>query len=408
MSTPQGDEPPDEAVRGLVEKTRAVAEKLGALKRDLADARRAAQLSQTREAVSRAELTAALHESLIVRAEQQARLRTAALTAFVARAKPKPPRRHNRLSKALDRLLARLGSPGQALVIARSGVWRGTGRSLFDLRHMAAYARRRARADVQPLAFLDQGAYLAENPDVAGAGTSPLAHYLTRGAAERRRPHPLFDLDWYAARHGRELGAHGLSPLEHFARISGPRGESPHPLFDVAHYLAQGPALAPGEHPAEHYHREGWRLGLSPHPLFDTNWYLRQALASEVTGSPLAHYLAGGWRRGLSPNPLFSPLWYLERHPEAEGREPLTHYVLEGGAEGLDPSPWFDTAHYVAQRGPALAPGANPLIDYVQGGAWAVAEPRPGFPTAAYLASHPELVAEGVTPLEHWARLGSR
>lgn len=386
----------------VLEKARAVARKADGLRRVAHDA-------QVREAVTRAELSQALHEALAARAALAGRLRATALSAYRAAAgAPARVRRHGRVSRRFDRLLARLGSLGQALVIARSGLWKGEGRPLHDLRHMAAYARRGPNAAVAPLAAFDQAHYVASNPDVAGGRTAPLVHYLLAGGLEGRAPHSLFDEGHYRRTYAAELAGSGVTALEHYVRRGAALGFSPHPAFDLGHYLAQGPELARGEDPVAHYLREGWTRGLTPHPLFDPAWYVRQAGRSARGVPPLVHYLTEGWRAGRSPHPLFDPAWYLERHPDvaAAGLEPLTHFLVSGAAEGRSPGPWFDLAHYAAQRGDALAPGVNPLVDYLQGGAWAVAEPRPGFAAAAYLASRPELVREVVTPLEHWARQG--
>lgn len=384
----------------VIDKARALADQVRGL-------RVVAHEAQVREALTRTELTLALHEVLAARAALEAELRERALAAYRA-TRPVSSRRTGRLPQLLDRVLARLGSLGQAIVIARSGVWRGQGRPLHDLRHMAAYARRGANPAVAPLAPLDQAWYLAAYPDVAAGRMAPLVHYLVSGGREGRAPSGLFEPRWYAQQHAAALAATSMTPLEHFVRSGAGGAGASHPAFDVGHYLAQAPILAPGDDPLSHYLREGWALGLSPHPLFDTAWYLRQAPQAEG-GPALSHYLTTGWREGLSPHPLFDPSWYLEQNPQvaASGAEPLTHFLAVGGLERLSPGPWFDTAHYVEARGEALAPGVNPLVDYLQGGAWAVAEARPGFPTAAYLAKQPELARAGVTPLEHWARQGA-
>jgi hypothetical protein len=377
-------------------------DKVAAVGRKLTALRAVGQQAQVREALTRAELTVALTEALAGRAELDARLRSDAALRL-RHAWPRSDRRHNRVSKRLDRALARLGAFGQALVVARSGTWTGTGRILFDLRHMAAYARRRANPNVAPFALVDQRWYLATYPDVAAGKTAPLVHYLISGAADGRSPHPLFDAPWYARRNAAELAATGLTPLEHFVRHGASDGHGPHPLFDVVHYAAQAGDLQPPENPLQHYLRAGWGRGLSPHPLFDPHWYVAQA-PQAAAEPPLIHYLREGWRAGLTPHPLFDPAWYLDQHPDvaATGDEPLSHFVAAGGTEGRNPSPWFDSAHYAAVRG--LPPGVNPLVDYLTGGAWAVSEARPGFPTAAYLAAEPQLVRAGLTPLEHWAR----
>jgi hypothetical protein len=395
-------EGPEAVALALVDKAREVRRKAERLKR-------VAHEAQVREALSRVELTSALHASLVARAELAGRLRAEAYEVFRMRSRPSPLRRHNRLSRMFDKLLSRLGSFGQAMVIARSGLWRGTGRPLHDLRHMAAYARRGANPDVAPLAPLDQRWYLATYPDVAAARAAPLVHYLVTGFVEGRSPHPLFDDAHYRSQQAADLAATSVSPLEHYRRVGWALGASPHPLFDVAYYLGQAPAVEPGEDLLSHYLRQGAAAGLSPHPLFNPAWYIQSAKGA-VSGPPLVHYLAGGWREGFRAHPLVASLWYAERHPEAveRGRDPLTHFVVAGAAAGFSPSPWFDLPHYVAARGAALAPGRNPLVDYLQGGAWAVLEPKPGFPSAAYMAGHPELVRLGLTPLEHWARLAIR
>jgi hypothetical protein len=377
----------------------------------LAGRLRLAEQAQVREALTRGGLTLALMEVLSARAEAEAQRRSLALAAY-RRAAEQQVLAPSRRSPRVDRALVRLRPAGQALVIARSGLWRrsgpGLGRRLHDLRRLAAYVRRGPDPDAAPAAPLDQAWYLAHPGQ--SAGLSPLAHYLAAGWTQGRAPHPLFDPQFYATRHAASLAGWRASPLEHFLRCGAARAQDPHPLFSIGWYVSRSPEVAvSGANPLTHYLDEGWRQGLSPHPLFDPEWYVRQDPQAAV-GPPLVHYLTLGWRRGLSPHPLFDPAWYLERNPDvaAGGVEPLAHFAVNGGAEGRSPSPWFDTAHYVAARGEQLPAGANPLVDYLTGGAWRISEPRPGFATAAYLAARPEVAASGLTPLEHWARLADR
>lgn len=373
----------------VLEKARAITGRMEQLKRSYAGAHRLAHLAQTQEALTRAELSLALTESLAARAELAARLRAISLKAYQALAKPRRLRRHNRLSRLLDKGLARLGKVGAVIIALRSGLLFGT--SLFDA-----------------------AAYRSANPDVAASRVSPLAHYLVTGGREGRAPHPLLDEGHYRAENAEALAATGLTSLEHYQRAGAAQGLSPHPLFDVGHYLAQSVTLAPGEDPLSHYLRQGWRERASPHPLFDVAWYARQApeplTQAPLTLAPLLHYLTLGWREGRSPHPLFDPTWYLDQDPglAAAAVEPLTHFLTTGVREGRNPSPWFDLAHYVAARGDGMSADANPLVDYLQGGAWAVGEAYPGLPTPAYLAARPGLARRGVTPLEHWARRRGR
>ena len=388
----------DPAAR-LLAKAHAVAAEVARLDADVDGAHALAHAAEVREALTRSELTLALHASLSQRAKLRVQLGVAALAAYRSRAIARP-RRHNRLSQRLDRILSRLGSLGQALVIARSGLWQEPGSEGF--RSLVHYVRRGPDPKAEPRAFIDQAWYLTQYPDVATGRLAPLTHYLLRGGREGRAPGPLFHEVTYRAAHAAALAATSLTGLEHYVRVGATEGSSPHPLFDVAHYLSQGPVLQPDEAPLAHYLREGARVGLSPHPLFDPVWYAADTAANQGLG----HYLTVGWREGRSPHPLFDGAAYLQNNPDVAAMQidPLTHFVVIGGLEGRSPGPGFDLAHYVAQRGADLAPGVNPLIDYLQGGAWDVADARPGFPNAAYIAHSLDLVVSGITPLEHWAR----
>jgi hypothetical protein len=395
---------PDDHLSGTLAKAHAVRAKVARLKRDFDGAHRLAHEAQVREALTRTALSQGLREALIGRAAAEARVREKALQGYRASRGPGRLRRHNRLSQFIDRALSRLGPVGQAVVIARSGVWRGVGGPVRGLLQMMAYAARGPSAAAQPKSPFVQPWYLAAHPDLARLRRAPLVHYLVAGGREGRAPSPLFDPIWYARENAEELAATSATPLEHYVRAGIARGAAPHPLFDVAYYLAQDPALAPGEDVLTHYLREGARLGLSPHPLFDPGWYAAQ-VKGEGAEQGLLHYLAIGWREGLSPHPLFDVAWYLERYPETEG-EPLSDFVAHGALVGRNPGPGFDVTAYAATRGPAAPVGVNPLVDYLQGGAWAVGETNPSLPTGGYIAAEPVQAGRGVTPLEHAARRG--
>ncbi len=92
------------------------------------------------------------------------------------------------------------------------------------------------------LRLFDAAFYLRKYPDVAAAGVDPLRHYLRYGAAEGRKPHPLFDPDYYLRRNPQALG--GGNPVVHFLEKGGRSGMSPHPLFDCEAYLRAHPEAA--------------------------------------------------------------------------------------------------------------------------------------------------------------------
>ena len=96
--------------------------------------------------------------------------------------------------------------------------------------------------------LFDPAFYLEHYPDVRRAGIDPLGHYLRHGAAEGRKPHPLFEPDYYLARCP---DARSGNPLLHFLDDGGIH--SPHPLFDSAAYIAQNPDAR--DQPLTHYLR---------------------------------------------------------------------------------------------------------------------------------------------------------
>lgn len=366
---------------------------------------------QAEAALARTQMSEAVADALVARADAMTRLRAVAADAYRrARADQVRRRRRNRISRALDKALSRLRSMGRAAVIWRSGLWTASGSGPAaqwrDFKAMAAYARRGPLAAGQSPTLLDHDWYVANYPDITGAPLSPLVHYLLAGGRENRTPHPLFDATFYMSHSGAEVGATGLTPLEHFVHIGAAQGRDPHPLFSIAHYVAEQPELIGGDvNPLVHYLETGWRLGISPHPLFSPAFYRRQIGRADREVPPLVHYLTIGSQRGLKPHALFDPNWYRGQYPDvvAAGQEPLCHFVVAGAREGRSPSGWFDAGHYVTLRGVEASSEFNPLIDYLEGGAWRIGEGRPGFPSPAYLAATPSLVAEGLTPLEHWA-----
>ncbi len=79
--------------------------------------------------------------------------------------------------------------------------------------------------------LFDRGWYLAQNPDVAGAGVKPLRHYLRHGAVEGRDPSPHFDSDWYLQTNP-DVAKAGVNPLVHYLRRGILEGRRPNPYFD--------------------------------------------------------------------------------------------------------------------------------------------------------------------------------
>jgi cyclopropane fatty-acyl-phospholipid synthase-like methyltransferase len=91
--------------------------------------------------------------------------------------------------------------------------------------------------------LFDRGWYLAQNPDVAGAGVKPLRHYLRHGAVEGRDPSSHFDSDWYL-RTNPDVAKAGVNPLVHYLRRGILEGRRPYPYFDGDKSLAENPDVA--------------------------------------------------------------------------------------------------------------------------------------------------------------------
>lgn len=62
--------------------------------------------------------------------------------------------------------------------------------------------------------LFDRVFYLKKYPDLAAAGVNPIFHYLSYGAVEGRKPHPLFDADYYLRRNPQARDSE--SPILHF------------------------------------------------------------------------------------------------------------------------------------------------------------------------------------------------
>jgi Sulfotransferase family len=127
-------------------------------------------------------------------------------------------------------------------LVPQTGPGQNPRQTLFQRLPFPALRIRHAR-------LFDPGFYLERYPDVRQAGIDPLRHYLRHGAAEGRKPHPLFQPDHYLARcpEARNSG----NPLLHF--LDSGAMCSPHPLFDSAAYVEEHPDAA--AQPLSHYLR---------------------------------------------------------------------------------------------------------------------------------------------------------
>jgi GT2 family glycosyltransferase/glycosyltransferase involved in cell wall biosynthesis len=112
------------------------------------------------------------------------------------------------------------------------------------------------------LSLFDVDAYLAESPDAAASGLSPLGHYRTIGAAAGRSPNTVFDVAAYRYDHP-GVAQHEDDPLLHYVEVGREVGATPHPLFDPDWYRRHNPDIG-GRDPYEHYLRVGRAEGRAP------------------------------------------------------------------------------------------------------------------------------------------------
>jgi hypothetical protein len=184
--------------------------------------------------------------------------------------------------------------------------------------------------------LFDERYYRDCNPDVAGSRMTPLSHYLLRGAAEGRNPHPLFDAQFYLQSNP-DVASTGINPLVHYLRRGAFEGRSPHPLFDVQYYLLENPDIREQRvEPLTHFLRFGAADGRNPNPYFDCAYYQRHY--PDVAGgniNPLVHYICHGWREGRRTSRLFDAGFYCRQNEDVRlaGLEPLAHYLAHGRAE---------------------------------------------------------------------------
>ena len=75
---------------------------------------------------------------------------------------------------------------------------------------------------------------------------NPLVHYGLYGWAEGRKPHLLFDPQWYLA-HYPDVARSGIEPLAHYLNIGSQEGRRPTFWFDEEEYLEKFPELIGSE-----------------------------------------------------------------------------------------------------------------------------------------------------------------
>lgn len=122
--------------------------------------------------------------------------------------------------------------------------------------------------------LFDQAWYRAQYPDVASSGMSPIAHYLTRGAADGCDPSPAFESRWYLEQNP-DVAATGMNPLCHYLRHGSHEGRWPNRRFDPTWYRTSNPDVAAASvEPLTHYIMHGAAEG---------RWHTKSARARSTS-----------------------------------------------------------------------------------------------------------------------------
>ena len=161
------------------------------------------------------------------------------------------------------------------------------------------YCRFGWRRGLRPSTAFDPAWYAESNQDVARLGINPLTHYILEGEPLGQRPVPWFDSAWYR---GEYHVAPGELALAHYVRHRLERTVSPNPLFDVDWYVARhGGAISPNVDPFSHFLLRGALENVDPGPRFNAALWRHRHMApigaegqSELPiadRNPLVHHL---------------------------------------------------------------------------------------------------------------------
>ncbi|WP_162530485.1 glycoside hydrolase family 99-like domain-containing protein [Rhodovastum atsumiense] len=183
--------------------------------------------------------------------------------------------------------------------------------------------------------YFDRDFYLATNPDIAETGLDPLLHFIERGCARLRSPHPLVDLPYMAAGNAAALGA--VPRPDALADMLEHNLARPSPYFDPDHYLATDGAAAAGSGLLRRFLQHGLQAGRRPNPHLDPAWYAQRY--DDVPNDPylaMCHFLLQGDAEGRAAGPAFDGALYRARYPDVAeaGVPPLRHYLEYGEREG--------------------------------------------------------------------------
>lgn len=185
------------------------------------------------------------------------------------------------------------GSAFYRLLLAYIGFWYRLG--IFRWRRLSGFRQWLDRRLITRFGLFDPDGYIFLNPDVSSFEGSFLEHFVTFGRAEKRRPHLLFDNEYYWSQVPKK--ERHMQPLIHFI------------LFGQ------------------------WR-GWSPSPIFDSEYYINENTNLDIKiGEAFCHYFTYGYLQNLRPSSQFNPLRYIREHRDQISRDQpaVIHYLASHG-----------------------------------------------------------------------------
>ncbi|WP_322078629.1 glycosyltransferase [Burkholderia cepacia] len=180
--------------------------------------------------------------------------------------------------------------------------------------------------------YFDSAWYVAQYPDVAESGMSPLIHFEKFGWKEYRNPNGYFDTQYYLSENP-DVQLSGVNPFFHWIKYGRHENRRINPYINSDYAIVSQPAAEMAfasrvQSPEE----------MDPaRALFDAPWYLQQypdVISADM--DPWEHFSSFGWREGRRPNREFNTSFYIDSNPDVAqaGVNPLHHWALYGKAEG--------------------------------------------------------------------------
>lgn len=171
----------------------------------------------------------------------------------------------------------RLHRPDLLAEVARTKVYERT--ELLRRLHFTV-----EREEQTAAALVDEGWYRARYEEPAA---NAAAHFREKGWRGGHNPNRWFDTEWYLKQNP-DVRIHDVCPLDHFVRAGAAEGRKPHPLFEITWYAAKYLGGAkPGPEALLHFMNFGLNAGGAPDPRLATEMVRKRLLEVNVSERPM-------------------------------------------------------------------------------------------------------------------------